>query len=118
MNLETFIKENIPDDVIWRNKMVELVTIAYGLGKTKNCTMTKSNWLSNLPLEKKGFRAEPKDSYEFEKRLVELVDDLKDLGSDYMQGMYIDILEDIHNLILNYLDVITQSAIERIGLNS
>ena len=37
MNLETFIKENIPDDVIWRDKMIELVTKAYQLGKGEKC---------------------------------------------------------------------------------
>ena len=37
MNLETFIKENIPYDVIWRDKMIELVTKAYQLGKGEKC---------------------------------------------------------------------------------
>ena len=34
MNLETFIKENIPDDVVWKDKMIGLVIKAYKLGIT------------------------------------------------------------------------------------
>lgn len=32
-NLDHFIKENIPDDVIWKAKMIELVTKAYQLDR-------------------------------------------------------------------------------------
>jgi len=58
---------------------------------------------------------EPKNCLEFEKKLDELVADLKDLGSDYMQSMYVDILEEIHKLIMNFLDVIIDTGIKRLG---
>mgnify|MGYP003115078508 FL=1 len=35
MTIDDFIKENIPDDVIWRDKMIELVTKAYELGQVE-----------------------------------------------------------------------------------
>ena len=31
--LDDFIKENIPDDVLWKDKMIELVTKAYQLNR-------------------------------------------------------------------------------------
>jgi hypothetical protein len=41
-----------------------------------------------------------KSKYEIlEDKLQDLVDDLKDLGSDYMQGMYIDILDEIVKVV-------------------
>jgi len=35
MKIEDFIKENIPDDVIWKGKITDLVQRAYNLG-TRN----------------------------------------------------------------------------------
>lgn len=32
-NLDHFIKENIPDDVVWAEKIKNLVRLAYELGK-------------------------------------------------------------------------------------
>jgi len=33
MTIDDFIKENIPDDVIWTEKVTNLVRLAYVLGK-------------------------------------------------------------------------------------
>ena len=33
--LDDFIKENIPDDVLWKDKMIELVTEAYQLDRDR-----------------------------------------------------------------------------------
>ncbi len=33
MTIDDFIKENIPDDVIWKEKVTSLVQLAYVLGR-------------------------------------------------------------------------------------
>ena len=50
---------------------------------------------------------EPKDSVDFEKRLDKLVAELKDLGSDYMTGMYLDVLSEMTILIKKQLETIS-----------
>ena len=55
MNIEIFVKENIPNDVIWKDKVIKLVYMAYELGLSCSHYKRDKKWHLNFHITDETF---------------------------------------------------------------